>query len=77
LSWAKNKRSVYGEVTVRYALHSGDVTTATFRDAVVPEHSYMALMHAHLRSLRSGTPYRGERVSRTIKDVLIRTNLQI
>ena len=77
MSWAKNSTAVYQELEEKYLLQSGEAVTATFRDAVVPEHPMMALMHATLRSIRDQVEYRGERVSREVKDSLIKTSMQI
>ena len=74
---AKNKVPVYTEEEKVYRLRDGRVVTATLRDAIVPEHPYLALVKAYLLHVRTGDDYSGETVPRAVKDRLIKTRIQI
>jgi hypothetical protein len=65
------------EATRRYPLANGRIITVTLRNTIVPEDPYLVLARAKALSVRTGEAFDADRTSRTIRDFLIRTNIEI
>ena len=60
-----------------YALANGRMVTFIIRKTLVPEDPYMSLARAKALSVRTGEEYASDRVDKTIRDHLIKTNVEI
>ena len=58
-----------------FPLSGGRLISVIMRDTVVPEDPYINMARAKALSLRTGEPYDADRVDRSIKDYLIKTNI--
>lgn len=65
------------EVYQRYPLANGKVVTVILRNTVVPEDPYLNLARAQALSVRTSEAFDANRVSKKIKDALIKTNISI
>jgi len=65
------------ELARRYPLANGRIVTVTIRDAITPEDPYLMLVRAKVLSVRTREAFNAERVTRSIKDFLIKTNISI
>jgi len=65
------------EAERRYTLANGRVVTVILRDSIVPEDPYLNLARAKMLSIRTGEAFDANRISRQIKDYLIKTNVSI
>jgi len=61
----------------RYTLANGRVVTVILRNSIVPEDPYLNLARAKMLSVRTGEAFDANRISKTIKDYLIKTNVSI
>jgi hypothetical protein len=62
---------------VRYPMRDGRTLTVYIRDTIVVEDPYLKLVKAKLYSVRTGNPFMADMTDRTIKDSLIKVNIQI
>jgi DNA helicase TIP49 (TBP-interacting protein) len=60
-----------------YYLADGRVVTLTLRDTLAPEDPYLVLCRAAAYTIRTGSNPMTQRVDRTIRDHLIKTNISI
>lgn len=60
-----------------YDLANGRRVTYIIRTSVVPEDPYLALARAKALTVRTGEAFASERVSKSIRDYLIKTNIAI
>jgi len=60
-----------------YPLANGRIIRVILRDSIVPEDPYLNMARAKALSVRTGEPYNRDRVSRSIKDHLIKQNISI
>jgi hypothetical protein len=58
-----------------FTLAGGRTLSVILRDTLVPEDPYINMARATALSIRTGEPYDSDRVDRTIKDYLIKTNI--
>jgi hypothetical protein len=63
------------EVSQSFSLASGRLMTFILRDTIVPEDPYLNMARAKALSVRTGEPYDADRIPRSIKDYLIKTNI--
>ena len=61
----------------RYPLANSRVVTVVIRKNVTVEDPYLVLARAKALSVRTGEPIDVDRISRAIKDYLIKTNISI
>ena len=72
-----NKVPVRNESFFRISLKDGTTRTIIMRDALAVEDPYLQLVRAKLYTVSTGGDFRAELTSRSIKDELIKTNIQI
>lgn len=60
-----------------YALAGGRMVTFIVRRTLVPEDPYLSLARAKALSVRTGEEYASDRVSKAIRDHLIKTNVEV
>lgn len=72
-----NKVPCRNELKLRFPMADGSIRTILLRDTVIPEDPYLKLVRAKLIAIKTGSEFEAELTSRTIKDALIKTNLQI
>lgn len=60
-----------------YTLANGRIVTVILRDSIVPEDPYLNLARAKMLSVRTGEAFNANRVTKQIKDYLIKTNVAI
>lgn len=65
------------EAARRYPLANGRMVTVILRDTIVPEDPYLSLAKAKALSVRTGEAFNSNRITRPIKDHLIKTNISI
>lgn len=65
------------EYEKRYPLANGRIVTVKVRDTITPEDPYLVLVRAAALAARTNEAFNAERTSRSIKDVLIKTNISI
>lgn len=65
------------EAVRTYTLEDDRVLTVVLRDTITPEDPYLNLVHAKALSVCTGEAFDANRISRRIKDMLIRTNITI
>lgn len=65
------------EVSKRYPVANGRVVTVYIRNGIVPEDPLISGARCKALSVRTGEVNDTKRVSRTIKDYLIKTNVSI
>ena len=58
-----------------FSLSGGRMISVILRDTLVPEDPYINMARATALSIRTGEPYDADRVDRTIKDYLIKTDI--
>jgi hypothetical protein len=63
------------EYVQTFSLAGGRMISVILRDTLVVEDPYVNMARAKALSLRTGEPYSADRVERTIKDYLIKTNI--
>lgn len=61
----------------RYCLRNGRIVTVILRDTIIIEDPYLNLARAKALSVLTGEVFDANRVSRPIKDCLVKTNLSI
>ena len=62
---------------IRYPMRDGRFITVYIRDTVVVEDPYLKLVKAKLMSVRTGNQFMADMTDRSIKDPLIKVNIQI
>jgi len=72
-----NKVAPYQEVEYTVPVRDGRMVTVSLRDALVPEHCHLSLTKAFLISKRLRVSNTVEPISRSLKDMLIKTSIQI
>ena len=65
------------EESRRYPLANGRIVTVILRNTIVPEDPYLSLARARAISVRTGEAFNADRIERSIKDSLIKTNISI
>lgn len=60
-----------------YSLADGRRVTYIIRESVIPEDPYLSLARAKALTVRTGEAFASERVSKEIRDYLIKTNIAI
>jgi len=65
------------ELIRTFPLATGRLVTLILRDQINCEDPYMSLVRAQALSLRTGESFDSNRISRGIRDALIRTNVSI
>jgi hypothetical protein len=61
----------------RYCLRNGRIVTIILRDTIIIEDPYLNLARAKALSVLTGEAFDSNRISRPIKDCLVKTNLSI
>ena len=72
-----NKYPVRNELFFRVPLKDGSIRTIIIRDQLVVEDPYLKLVRAKLSAIQTGNEFAANLTSRTIKDDLIKVNIQI
>lgn len=72
-----NKVAVRSEVFFRIPVKDGTMRTVVVRDRLAVEDPYLKLVRARLFEVQTGQDFSAEETSRTIKDDLIKVNIQI
>ena len=65
------------ELSLTLPLANGRTVTTILRDSVSPDDPYINLARARALEVRTGEPFNAQRVERSVKDVLIKTNITI
>jgi hypothetical protein len=60
-----------------YPLANGRLVRVILRNSIIPEDPYINMVRAKALSVRTGEPYSRDRITRSIKDHLIKTNISI
>lgn len=60
-----------------YPLAGGRLVRVILRNSLVPEDPYLSLARAQALSIRTGEAFDANRVTRAVKDHLIKTNISI
>jgi len=60
-----------------YPLAGGRLVRVILRNSLVPEDPYLSLARAQALSIRTGDTFDADRIRRSIKDHLIKTNISI
>lgn len=61
----------------RLPMQGGEFRTFIIRDGLVVEDPYLKLVRARLAEIKTGDEYAAEVTTRTLKDDLIKVNIQI
>lgn len=64
------------EVTARFK-YKGNLYTLVMRDKILIEDPYMVLVKAMAYATRTGGPYQGRIVPRSVRDFLIKSTVQV
>ena len=65
------------EAVRRFPIANGIVVTVTLRNSLVPEDPYLVLAKAKAYSTKTGSAYNAPKTPRSVKDILIKTNISI
>jgi hypothetical protein len=65
------------EAVRRFPIANGRLVTVTLRNSLVPEDPYLVLAKAKAFSVRTGERYTAPKTPRSVKDILIKTNISI
>lgn len=72
-----NKNPCRPEARLRFPMADGRIVTVLVRNSVVPCDPYLKLVRAALQSIRRGDEFNAELTDRSVKDPLIKQNIQI
>lgn len=72
-----NKTPCRSELLTRFPMADGTVRTIIVRDSIVVEDPYLKLVRAKFLSIRTGKEFGADVTPRSIKDVLVKQNIQI
>ena len=72
-----NKEPCRNELILRFPIDDGQTRTLIIRDTIVTEDPYLKLVRAKLLSIKTGREFGAELTDRSIKDALIKQNIQI
>ena len=72
-----NKKPVRNELYLNYPLDDQTVRRVVLRDTVVVYDPYLELVRAYCHSIKTGNEFGAKTTSRSIKDDLIKINIQI
>lgn len=72
-----NKKPCRNQLVLRFPMADGTQRTIFIRDTVVPFDPYLKLVKAKLLSIKTGELFQADLTDRSIKNSLIKTNIQI
>jgi hypothetical protein len=72
-----NAKPVRNEIYLNYPLDDGTVRRMVLRDTVVIYDPYLKLVRAYVHSVKTGNEFGSQITSRSVKDDLIKINIQI
>lgn len=72
-----NRNLCRNQLVLRFPMADGTLRTVVIRDTIIPSDPYLKLVRAKLYSIKTGEVFQADLTDRTIKDALIKTNIQI